>query len=154
MHNRPKQLFFKLALPIRRAYWFLFRPTTHGVKVVICHEDKILFIRNSYGKKYWTFPGGGVERGEAFDVAGKREVQEEVGIRLDAVTYLGEYSSNFEYKNDIVHCYAGDTQGLDLQIDESEVGEAKWCRFDTPPEPLSPSVKKILNLYFATISKK
>lgn len=55
----PKRIFNKIANPILKIYWFIFRPKTYGVKVILRCGGKFLLIRNSYGKKHWTFPGGG-----------------------------------------------------------------------------------------------
>jgi 8-oxo-dGTP pyrophosphatase MutT (NUDIX family) len=37
------------------------------------------------GKAYWATPGGGLETGESFEDAARRELFEETGIRVDAV---------------------------------------------------------------------
>lgn len=50
-------------------------------------EDRVLLVDPTY-KPGWEFPGGVVEPGEAPARAGIREVAEETGIRLDAVSRL------------------------------------------------------------------
>ena len=52
------RMLYKLAHPLRIAYWFVFRPHYRGAKVIVRCGDELLFIRNSYGTGYWTFPGG------------------------------------------------------------------------------------------------
>ena len=43
-----------------------------------------MLVRHSYVEG-WYFPGGGVERGETFDQAAKKEVLEETGIRANSL---------------------------------------------------------------------
>lgn len=50
-------------------------------------SDRVLLVDPTY-KPGWEFPGGVVERGEAPARAGMREVEEEIGIRLDRVPRL------------------------------------------------------------------
>lgn len=139
--------FFKIILPIRRGYWFVFRPKTYGVKTLIQHGDTFLFIKNAYGKKMWSFPGGGVKRGEDPADAAKREVQEEVNINLPAVSYIGEYTSTRQYKRDIVYCYHAMVNNENFKIYPMEVEDAKWLTLDEVPEYKSFAVDEILNLY-------
>lgn len=68
-----------ILLPIVRLYWRIFKPKTFGVKVIVENNDKFLLIRNSYGRKRWTFPGGKIENNEEPKDAAFREVKEEVG---------------------------------------------------------------------------
>lgn len=51
-----------------------------GVRAVIEHDDKYLFVRNKVSEGFWCLPGGGVEKGEDIITALKREMIEETGI--------------------------------------------------------------------------
>ena len=66
--------------------------------VVTLFENKVILLKRAYnpGKNYWTFPGGFVNRGEIVEQAAKREVFEEVGIKIDIKSLLGVYSFNHE----------------------------------------------------------
>ncbi len=91
---RPEDALARLPVPARRvAYRVAFRllqlwgrvrrPHTNGVKCVLRHEGRILFIRHTYGDRaLWDLPGGGVHRGEAPQVAARREALEELGVDL------------------------------------------------------------------------
>lgn len=109
-----------------KAYWFAFRPRTYGVKCLIEHDGRWLFIRNSYGVKHWTFPGGGIRRGELPEEAAKREVAEEVGIELDEVEPIGVYRSTKQFKRDTVYCFRALVDSPAHQIDGREVMESCW----------------------------
>ncbi len=127
-------------------YWFIFRPKTYGVKVILCFQGKFLFIRNSYGTRRWTFPGGGVKRGEAPEIAARRELLEEVGVTASTLTYLGAYQHERQYKKDTVYCFLSETNSFDFKIDNDEVEEAKWFYVSDIPPNRSPAVQAVMDL--------
>lgn len=141
-----KRLFYKIANPILRIYRFIFRPKTYGVKVILRCGGKFLLIRNSYGKKHWTFPGGGIKSGEAPEAAARRELFEEVGVQVPTLKYLGEYHSERYYKKDTVHCYFSETLNFEHQIDNDEVEEAQWFFLPDIPPNRSPAVQTMIDL--------
>lgn len=134
-----------LFLPVARLYWFIFRPETYGVKVVIYSGDEILFIKNNYGTRSWTFPGGGIKRGEMPENAARREVKEEVGINLDKVNFVSRILSEKEYKKDNIFVYRANTENMNFKIDDLEIQEAKWFSKNNLPE-MSPVAEEILTL--------
>ena len=71
------------------------------------HNGKFLMIRIAYGHKHWTFPGGGVDRGELPEMAVKREIREEVGIEVEKPLPIGEYFNTRHYSKDTVYCFYG-----------------------------------------------
>ncbi|MBU1376927.1 MAG: RNA pyrophosphohydrolase [Alphaproteobacteria bacterium] len=61
-----------------------------NVGVVLFHPDGRVWLGRRAGASpphNWQFPQGGVDEGEALDVAARRELQEETGVT--SVTYLG-----------------------------------------------------------------
>ena len=129
-----------------RLYWFIFRPTGRGVKAVLCHEGKVLMVRHNYGHKLWTFPGGGVKRGEVLSGAIIREVREELGVVLNAVTHLGTYESTYEYKQVTVDCYTADVTSDYFTIDDFEIAEGGWFSPAALPDNRAASVDKIMTM--------
>lgn len=75
-----RETFYSVYNPIKRLYWFLFRPVTKGVKVIALNKNRILLVRIGYGHKKWVLPGGKVDRGEGFKQAALRELKEESGF--------------------------------------------------------------------------
>ena len=142
-----KRILYKITSPIRTAYWFIFRPRTTGVKCLVEYDGTFLMIRNTYGHARWTFPGGGVQRGESPEHAARRETHEEVGIMPTAVVPIGSYFSTRQYKRDTVHCFYAKIDTDRFKIDNMEVAEAAWFSQKHIPEIRSLAVDEVLNLY-------
>lgn len=56
---------------------------------------------------YFETPGGGVDEGETFKVALKREIQEEVGAEIEIISYIGQVIDfyNLINRKNINHYY-------------------------------------------------
>lgn len=53
---------------------------------ILIKEGKMLFIEHGKkGKRYWLLPGGGVDYGESFEEALKREFREEVNLDIEVL---------------------------------------------------------------------
>ena len=53
------------------------------VSGILKKDDKILFVKHrKKGEEYYLLPGGGVDFGETFEIALKREFLEEVNINI------------------------------------------------------------------------
>jgi len=71
---------------------------------------------------------GFLEPGESVEEAVRREVLEEVGIKVGKVTYYG--SQPWPYPSQLmIGCYA-EALTEDIVLDEKEVEAAKWCNKD------------------------
>jgi 8-oxo-dGTP pyrophosphatase MutT (NUDIX family) len=81
----------RLEPQLRRAfhlYWRIARGMTLGVRgVVLDGDNKVFLVRHSYVAG-WHLPGGGVEVGETFHEALRRELVEEGRIELTAEPVL------------------------------------------------------------------
>ena len=141
-----KRTLIRLVYPWLQLYWFLVRPKTFGVQCVIQQGDALLLVRNTYGRKQWTFPGGGISRGETAEDAIRREVHEEVGLRLQALQHLGDFEAIIDYKRDHVAVFTGFSLERCMAIDTAEILEAKWFRPQHLP-PLGPAAARVLAMW-------
>ena len=140
------QLFYELAHSLRRIYWFIVHPNTRGVKVVIAHEGKYLFIKHGYGARRWTLPGGGVKKSETPEAAAKREVWEEVRLDLHALRPIGSFVTTLEYKQDTVHCFFATTLREKPILHRGEVIAYGWFPKDDLPSDISLNSKLAFEL--------
>jgi mutator protein MutT len=139
-------MLYRLAYVLLRIYWFVFRPAAAGVQCIISCERHLLLIRNTYGRQSWTFPGGGIAPGETPEAAVRREVHEEVGIRLSAVQPFGTFWGRKDYRHDTVYVFAAQTMSQDCTIDPGEILEARWFSIDALP-PLAGYAWEVFKLW-------
>lgn len=66
------------------------------VRAIIIQNNQILLIKRiKQDKKYWVFPGGGVESSDSSpEAALKRECQEELGIQVKVEELFDTYNGN------------------------------------------------------------
>lgn len=137
--------FYLIVNPIRLTYWFIFRPKTKGVKCVVENEGRFLLVKLSYSHKKWTIPGGGVNQNETLEEAARREVFEEVGIKLGEMKKIGEYLSTEEYKIDTITVFYSPVSSLEFKIDGQEIIEAGWFDRQNLPTDRSSKLEMFLN---------
>lgn len=55
-----------------------------STKALIVRNEKVLLVMEADGK--WELPGGGLEVGESFESGLRREIKEEIGVALLAIS--------------------------------------------------------------------
>lgn len=143
LHALALRSFGSLPRPLRRAIVRRISPkfTVGAICVIERADGRMLLVRHSY-RRHWGFPGGLLERGESADAGARREVLEEVGIRVDLV---GEPSVvvNPRFRrvdvvfkaipSPLVSRSDGDRGYADAEVPTSvEIVEARWF----PPDAL------------------
>lgn len=135
---------------LRKIYWFIFRPKTRGAKCIVENDGKILLVRLAYAHKGWTIPGGGVDKGETFEEAARRELFEETGIFVKDLSKIYEYSSNVNYKRDTVHVFytkIKKNQKVDVKIDNFEIQDYLWFNSEQDlPEPHAKRLPELIKI--------
>jgi len=128
-------------------WWWLTRPRTRGVKVLLLCDDAVLLVRQSYGHGRWTVPGGGVKRSETAAAAARRELSEEVGITVTGLRAIGAYQQRIEFKDDTVSCFVARCERGYFAIDGGEIVSAAWFPLASLPKYRRPSVDRILRMW-------
>lgn len=137
----------KIKYVLAKIYWFIFRPKTFGVKCIVENNGEIVMIKNSYGNyKNWMFPGGGIDKNETAEEATKREVFEEVGLVVQNLIRIGEYTSAKEHKRDTVIVFVGQSINRNIKIDPNEISEAQWFKINNLSE-ISDYSKNIIAMW-------
>ena len=141
------QLITPVALPLARFYWFVFRPRTEGVKVIIFNKDRseVLLVRHTYGDGRWMFPGGGKEGEESPEKIARREMDEELRVSLQDLKRVDTTTSRKEWKRDQITILTAEITD-DPTPDPFEIARAKWFPWSDLPQ-LGPVSAKILYLY-------
>jgi 8-oxo-dGTP pyrophosphatase MutT (NUDIX family) len=127
-----------------RIYWFVVRPQLIGVKCVVTHGDDVLLVRHTYGCRDWDLPGGGVKRHEPPVDAARREMQEELGRRIDDWLALGQLQGTANHHRDRLHLFQGQLDDRQVDLDLTELAEAAWFPRDQLPANLGRYVRQIV----------
>lgn len=105
-----------------------------AVIVAIMDGDKLLMTKYAYGEyKKYALVAGFVEIGESFEETVKREVLEEVGLKVKNIRYYK--SQPWSFSDSIMIGFFADLDGDNtIIIQEEELEEAVWMRREEIPE--------------------
>lgn len=105
-----------------------------AVIVGVKNKDKILLTKYSRGNyRKYALVAGFVEIGESIEDTVKREVMEEVGLKVKNIRYFG--SQPWGFTNTLLAGFFVDLDGDDnVTLEEDELSEGTWFRYDELPE--------------------
>src|SRR3989344_2085158 len=142
-NNITKQSAYFIAHPLLRAYRILTRQKASGARAIITKDDEVLLIRN-IGVKYWSLPGGVLQRFETPMKCLRRELKEELGIFIRSADYayrLGTYASQHGDHRDTIHIFVLQVPSFCYKK-QWELDEARWFKRDELPKNLSPATRR------------
>ena len=137
----------KLAYTLLRVYWFLVRPVTLGVRILLFKDGKFVLVKHSY-QDAWYLPGGGVKRGETFEQAILREATEECGARINQIRFLGVYDNLSEYKNDHIVLFLSEDFTINKRRDK-EIEQVSEFSYQQLPDKISPGSRRKIEAFIS-----
>jgi 8-oxo-dGTP pyrophosphatase MutT (NUDIX family) len=127
-----------------RVLWLVTRPSYDGAVVALWREDRVLLVHQTY-RRCWTFPGGGVRRGEAPEEAARREVREELALELGRLEKALVVPEQYEARRETVHFYEAALAGALPRPDGIELDEVALVTADEAlARNVPPSVRAYL----------
>jgi NAD+ diphosphatase len=101
-------------------------PRTDPVVIMaVCHGNKTLLGRQKvWPENMYSTLAGFMEPGETIEAAVRREVMEEVGVKLGQVEYVA--SQPWPFPSSLMIGMLGWAENTDLTIDETEIETARW----------------------------
>ncbi len=98
-------------------------------------EGRVLVVRENYGRRRYTFPGGAVEASETPAEAAVREAREEIGAEIELDHVIGSYGLDNGF---LVHLFRGHVVARSPALQPGgELSELRWVSSDLVPEPQS-----------------
>ena len=101
-----------------------------SLRAIIVHDEKILLDRDVRDPDIWEIPGGRLNIGESLEEGLKREMFEELGIRIHVGRLV--YSEQFQQASDgsasLMLAYEASLEDPEatLVLDPNEVAETIW----------------------------
>lgn len=123
-----------------------------AVGVLIQDKDKVLLIKRGTepGEGLWSIPGGMIELGETAREAGKREVEEEVGLKVTLDRVIDVFDRIFLDKNGLIEShyvimdFLGHPVGGVVKTTK-EAKSYKWIKIDEADSfPTSEDIKRMI----------
>ena len=138
-------MLIKLAHWLRRVYYFIVRPITLGVRILLITEGQVILVKHSY-EDGWFLPGGGIKRGETLEQAIHREAAEECGAVLHQVQFIGTYDNLGAYKSDHVSLFLSEHFTLHEKHDH-EIEKLSAFPLDQLPGNTTPGSRRKIEAY-------
>lgn len=135
---------YRVAHRLLRVWWFVRRPALHGVKCVLTDRDRVLLVRHTYGDRRWDLPGGSVRRTEPVEEAASREMEEELGVRVERWDALGDILRISYGCKDTLHCFAAELDNPTLVLNAAEIDDAQWFAEHEVPAKVGRHVRPVL----------
>ena len=120
-----------------------------GVGLAILRDGKLLLCKRMKAPEagHWNIVGGKVDHMERAEIAARREAEEETGLAIGQIRYLGitEQLIEADRQHWISLLYVTDDTSGDAQLTEPDkLSEIGWFDLDGLPQPLSVFTQTVL----------
>lgn len=120
--------------------------------IIVNDKNEVLLVQRSKDARTepgtWSRPGGQVEFGETVEQAVEREVLEETGLAVKALSVLEVRSVLSEGKHWLAIGYlAKYISGEPRNTEPTKHDAVKWFPLDDLPEPLNEYTRSSINIY-------
>ncbi len=121
-----------------------------GVGVIVVKDDRLLLLKRKavHGAGTWSTPGGHLEFGESPEACAVREVEEETGVKIVNVRFMGITNDLFAEaaRHYITLWMQGQYRSGEPTIQAPyEMSAVDWFAIDALPQPLFLSLQNLLN---------
>lgn len=100
---------------------------------LVTRGEEILLARHATRiQNLWACLSGFIEIGETAEQCVKREIEEEVGIKVKNVTYRA--SQSWVFPDQLMFAFTAEYESGEIKEQESEIAEAKWFHRTALPE--------------------
>lgn len=112
-------------------------PHIHPCAIVLVRRgDELLLIRKpEWPPGYFSIPSGFCDFGESLEECARREVEEETGIRIQGLRYVG--SQSWPFPAQLMIGFIAEYAGGEIVVDRTELEDAGWFRRDALPPTFS-----------------
>ena len=137
-----------------RCFFLNFPRISPAVIVLVERGNSLLLVRSKrFTAAFYSVLAGFVEPGETLEETVKREVEEEVGIRIKNIRYFG--SQSWPFPDSLMIGFTAEYESGEIRIEEEEIADAGW--YDPEKLPTIPgkiSIARELIDWFVEIKSK
>jgi NAD+ diphosphatase len=112
-------------------------PSIHPCTLVlVCRGEEVLLIRKpEWPPGYYSLPSGFCDFGESLEECAHREVEEETGVKIGNLRYVG--SQCWPFPGQLMIGFTADYAAGEIVVDRDELEDAAWFRRNALPPTFS-----------------
>lgn len=125
-----------------------------GVGVIVMKDNKVLLGKRigSHGQNTWSFPGGHLEMYENLEECGKREVEEETGLKIENIKVATFTNDIFEMEEKhyiTIFLLSDYKEGEEKVLEPEKCLEWRWYEWSDLPKPLFLPIENLIKMGFS-----